>query len=77
MGADDHDSFKINEVTSKWHWKSRDIGGISALRFLTQVDGFSFMEAVNLSAGGEFCLYPAGYSGGGEKTVCAAREEYE
>ncbi len=30
----DHDSFKINEITSKWHWKSRDIGGMSALRFL-------------------------------------------
>ena len=23
----DHDSFKINELSSKWHWKSRDIGG--------------------------------------------------
>ena len=23
----DHDSFKINEITSKWHWKSRGIGG--------------------------------------------------
>ena len=20
----DHDSFKINELSSKWHWKSRD-----------------------------------------------------
>lgn len=30
----DHDSFKINEITSKWHWKSRGIGGMSALRFL-------------------------------------------
>ena len=35
----DHDSFKINEITSKWHWKSRGIGGMSALRFLMQVDG--------------------------------------
>ena len=26
----DHDSFKINEITSKWHWKSRGIGGMSA-----------------------------------------------
>lgn len=25
----DHDSFKINELSSKWHWKSRDIGGVS------------------------------------------------
>ena len=34
----DHDSFKINELSSKWHWKSRDIGGVSALRFLIEVD---------------------------------------
>lgn len=38
----DHDSFKINEITSKWHWKSRDIGGMSALRFLMQVDGMEY-----------------------------------
>ena len=54
----DHDSFKINEVTSKWHWKSRDIGGISALRFLTQVDGYSFMEAVSLLQEGNFIYIP-------------------
>ena len=42
----DHDSFKINEITSKWHWKSRDIGGMSALRFLMQVDGMGCTEAV-------------------------------
>ena len=42
----DHDSFKINEITSKWHWKSRDIGGMSALRFLMQVDGMEYTEAV-------------------------------
>lgn len=42
----DHDSFKINEITSKWHWKSRDIGGVSALRFLMQVDGMEYTEAV-------------------------------
>lgn len=23
----DHDSFKISEATSLWHWKSRDVGG--------------------------------------------------
>ena len=44
----DHDSFKINEITSKWHWKSRDIGGVTALRFLTKVDGMDFPEAVRL-----------------------------
>ena len=42
----DHDSFKINGTTSKWHWKSRDIGGISALNFLIHVDGMEFQEAV-------------------------------
>ena len=44
----DHDSFKINGITSKWHWKSRDIGGISALNFLIHVDGMEFQEAVGL-----------------------------
>lgn len=54
----DHDSFKINEVTSKWHWKSRDIGGVSALRFLMKVDECSFMEAVNLLQEGHFLYIP-------------------
>ena len=31
-----HDSFKINEASSVWHWKSRDIGGKSALDYLMQ-----------------------------------------
>lgn len=44
----EHESFKINEITSKWHWKSRDIGGLSALRFLMQVDGMAYPEAVKL-----------------------------
>ena len=43
----DHDSFKINELSSKWHWKSRDIGGVSALRFLIEVDPLSVIN--NLS----------------------------
>ena len=44
----DHDSFKINEITSKWHWKSRNIGGMSALRFLMQVDGMGYTEVVKI-----------------------------
>lgn len=44
----DHDSFKINEITSKWHGKSRDIGGQSALNFLIHVDGMAFVDAVRL-----------------------------
>lgn len=54
----DHDSFKINEVSSKWHWKSRDVGGVSALRFLTEVDGYSFMEAVEILKQGDFVYFP-------------------
>lgn len=46
----DHDSFKINGTTGKWHWKSRDIGGTSALNFLVKVDGMEFTEAVCLLA---------------------------
>lgn len=42
----DHDSFKINQDTSWWHWKSRDIGGRTALDFLVHVDGVKFVEAV-------------------------------
>lgn len=47
----DHDSFKINEITSAWHWKSRDIGGYSALNFLTKVNGMDFVEAVEFLSG--------------------------
>ena len=47
----DHDSFKINGITSQWHWKSRDIGGICALNFLIKVDGMDFKDAVELQTG--------------------------
>ena len=33
-----HDSFKISGETSLWHWKSRDIGGKSALDYLIHVE---------------------------------------
>lgn len=42
----DHDSFKINGETSLWHWKSRDIGGRSALDYLIHVEGRAFVDAV-------------------------------
>lgn len=42
----DHDSFKINENTSFWHWKSRDLGGRSALDYLIKVEGVDFLKAV-------------------------------
>lgn len=54
----DHDSFKINEITSKWHWKSRDIGGMSALRFLMQVDGMGYTEAVKSCVSRRLCMFP-------------------
>ena len=41
-----HDSFKINGESSVWHWKSRDIGGKSALDYLVYVEGVRFVDAV-------------------------------
>lgn len=41
-----HDSFKISGETSLWHWKSRDIGGKSALDYLVYVEGVHFVDAV-------------------------------
>lgn len=42
----EHDSFKINRETSKFHWKSRGIGGKSALDYLVKVEGMPFVDAV-------------------------------
>lgn len=41
-----HDSFKINGESSVWHWKSRGIGGRSALDYLIKVENVSFLDAV-------------------------------
>lgn len=46
-----HDSFKINGETSLWHWKSRDIGGKTALDYLIHVEGTGFVEAVTMLCG--------------------------
>lgn len=43
-----HDSFKISGETSLWHWKSRDIGGRSALDYLIKVEGMGFVDAVQM-----------------------------
>ena len=43
-----HNSFKINGESSLWHWKSRGIGGKSALDYLIHVEGCSFVEAVEM-----------------------------
>lgn len=39
-----HDSLKINN--GKWYWFSRQIGGVTALEYLIQVENYSFTEAV-------------------------------
>ena len=39
-----HDSLKISN--GKWCWWSRNIGGTNALDYLTRVEGFSFLDAV-------------------------------
>ena len=74
-----HDSFKISESTSLWHWKSRDIGGKSALDYLVCVEGVPFTDAVQYLLEQE----PPGYmptpkSTGRKPFVLppAAREEY-
>ena len=54
-----HDSFKINGHTSLWHWKSRDIGGRSALDFLIKVDGINFTDAVLMLCGEKPALVTA------------------
>ncbi len=71
----DHDSFKINGITSKWHWKSRDIGGISALNFLVKVDGMEFKEAVELLLG-ETPSYLPEVSGEKERKTFVLPEHY-
>jgi len=43
-----HDSFKISGESSLWHWKSRDIGGKSALDYLVHVEGMKFVDAVQM-----------------------------
>lgn len=42
----EHDSFKINGESSIWHWKSRDIGGKSALDYLIKVEGMKFVACL-------------------------------
>ena len=53
-----HNSFKINGESSLWHWKSRGIGGKSALDYLMHVEGCSFVEAVRLLCEEQPCFVP-------------------
>jgi hypothetical protein len=52
----DHDSLTMSN--GKWHWNSRGIGGstATALNFLIEVRGYSFVEAVERLAGKEIPL---------------------
>lgn len=53
-----HNSFKINGESSLWHWKSRGIGGKTALDYLMHVEGCSFVEAVRLLCEEQPCFIP-------------------
>lgn len=53
-----HNSFKINGESSLWHWKSRGIGGKSALDYLMHVEGCCFVEAVRLLCEERPCFIP-------------------
>ena len=46
-----HDSLKISN--GKWYWFSRGIGGTTALNYLIEVQGYSFVEVVKRLCGGE------------------------
>ena len=63
----EHDSFKINEETSFWHWKSRDVGGKSALDYLVKVEGVKFVDAVLTLCEKKPQLHPASFPAGTEK----------
>ena len=53
-----HNSFKINGESSLWHWKSRGIGGKTALDYLMHVEGCSFVEAVKMLCEEQPCFIP-------------------
>ena len=42
----DHDSLSV--ASGKWYWHSRGIGGKNAIGYLTEVRGYSFVDAVCL-----------------------------
>lgn len=42
----EHDSLKISN--GLWCWNSRGIGGKSAVKYLTDVKGYSFIDAVKI-----------------------------
>ena len=40
----EHDSLIISN--GLWHWKSQDIGGKNALKYLIKVEGYDYFDAV-------------------------------
>ncbi|MFR3074837.1 MAG: hypothetical protein ACLTMA_10640 [Gemmiger formicilis] len=74
----EHDSFKINGESSVWHWKSRDIGGKSALKYLIYVEGVPFVEAVQLLWRKARCTSQCSmkrWSASAHRSVCRTRAE--
>ena len=63
----EHDSFKINGETSLWHWKSRDVGGRSALDYLIYVEGMKFVDAVLSLCGESPAYFPDSSAGSARK----------
>lgn len=57
-----HNSFKINGESSLWHWKSRGIGGKSALDYLMHVEGCSFVEAVKMLCDEQLVFTPKNHA---------------
>ena len=67
-----HDSFKINGESSLWHWKSRGIGGKSALDYLVHVEQCGFVEAVRM-----LCDEVPGYIPVAHEAVARRRPPFE
>ena len=51
-----HDSLKISN--GKWMWFSRGIGGTTALNYLIEVKGYSFIEVVETITGKQVVVVP-------------------
>ena len=51
-----HDSLKISN--GKWMWLSRGIGGTTALNYLIEVKGYSFIEVVETITGKQVVVVP-------------------
>ena len=56
----EHDSLKISN--GKWHWFSRGIGGKSALDYLIKVQGYPFLQAVEIILGKAASRTPVFYT---------------